>query len=144
LSCSKISNLNVLTPAFSAAASRHSSFAARAQGRVGGIVEVPEFDDVGAPGLSLDLGELGERGGAGRGDDFGGAETRDVLDGFFAGADISARYYDGFAREVDGRDGRFEDWLCVDFRRPFCLRSYSLQRCFASDSLSIRTNQSNR
>ena len=47
---------------------------------------------------------------------FGGAETREVLDGFFAEADISARYYDGFAREVGGRDGRFEGWLCVDFR----------------------------
>ena len=31
-------------------------------------------------------------GGAGRGDDFGGAETREVLDDFFVGADISARY----------------------------------------------------
>ena len=60
---------------------------------------------------------------AGRGDDFGGAETREVLDGFFAEADISARYYDGFAREVGGRDGRFEGWLCVDFRQSFCSRS---------------------
>ena len=47
-------------------------------------------------------------GGAGCGDDFGGAETREVLDGFFADADISIRYHDGFAGEVGGRDGRFE------------------------------------
>jgi len=58
-------------------------------------------------GLRLGF-DLGERGGAGRGDDFGGGKTREVLDGFFAEAEISDRYYDGFAREVGGRDGRFE------------------------------------
>ena len=81
---------------------------------------------------------------AGHGDDFGGAETREVLDGFFAEADISARYYDGFAREVGGRDGRFEGWLCVDFRQPFCSRSIPCNAASPSVIDKDLANQINR